>query len=148
MSEKIEVKVINLSTNPLPAYAKEGDAGCDIRAHLLENVVIPAGEWRMIPTGIKVELPTGTEIQVRPRSGLARKHGITIINGIGTIDCGYRGEIGVTLINFSKTPFTVSNGERIAQMVVSNVSQIVWKSSEILSESERGGNGWGSSGRN
>ena len=145
--EKIEVKVINLSDNPLPTYAKKGDAGCDVRAHLAEAVVIPPSQWRIIPTGLKLELPEGTEVQIRPRSGLACKQGITMINGIGTIDCGYRGELGVALINFSDKPFTISNGDRIAQLVVSKVYQIAWKPSEALSESERGSEGFGSTGR-
>ena len=132
----------------LPAYQTPQSAGMDLRAALPEGepVIIPAGEFRMIPAGIAIALPAGYEAQVRPRSGLAAKHGITCLNTPGTVDADYRGEIRVNLINHSSAPFTVNRGERIAQMVIAPVMQAEWELAETLDETERGEGGFGSTG--
>ena len=121
------VKVINKSDNELPSYETIGSAGCDIRAHIKEKTVIYPGQIIIINTGLYVEIPIGYEIQIRPRSGLAACHGITVLNTPGTIDADYRGEIGVILINHSDDPFDVLNGERIGQLVLNKVRQIQWE---------------------
>lgn len=142
----MRVKIVNRSGLELPAYASEGAAGMDVRAALKEPAVIGAGERMMVPTGLHIQLPEGYECQVRPRSGLALKKGISVVNTPGTIDADYRGEIGVILINLSKEPVTISPGERIAQLVVSQYTRIQWEPAESLSETERGDGGFGHTG--
>ena len=144
------IRIYNKSTNPLPAYASANAAGMDLRADLSEPVVLQPLERKLIPTGLYIELPTDCEAQVRPRSGLALKHGITVLNTPGTIDADYRGEIGVILVNLSNEPFTVNPGERIAQMVVAKFQQeelVEVAKLEDLSDTERGAGGFGHSGK-
>ena len=131
---------------PLPAYATEGSAGLDLLAAVEADVVLEPGERRLIPSGIAIALPHGLDAQVRPRSGLALKHGVTVLNAPGTIDPDYRGEIGVILINLGREPFTVSRGSRIAQLVVAPHEQIAWRQAEVLAETARGEGGFGSTG--
>ncbi|MFZ8836593.1 MAG: dUTP diphosphatase [Flavobacteriales bacterium] len=140
------VFIKNLSGHALPDYATLASAGMDVRAHIAEPIMLEPGEHRLIPTGLYVALPHGTELQVRPRSGLAFKHGVTVLNAPGTIDADYRGEIGVLLINHGKSSFTVENGERIAQLVLARYERIAWKETENLPESDRGTGGFGSTG--
>jgi len=142
----MKVKVINHSKNDLPKYETLFSAGMDIRANLGESVRLNPLERRLIPTGIFLEIPHGFECQVRPRSGLALKKGITVLNSPGTIDADYRGEIGVILINLSDEAFEVENGERIAQLLFSRIEQIEFEQVENLSETERGSGGFGSTG--
>ena len=144
----MEIKIINLSSNPLPAYATNASAGVDLRANLAEPVTLMPLERRLIPTGLKIALPVGYEAQIRPRSGLALKSGITVLNTPGTIDADYRGEIGVILINLSSEPFTINNGERICQMVIARHEQAEWTLVESLDDTERGDGGFGHSGKN
>ena len=143
----MEVKIINKSHHPLPAYATELSAGMDIRANLTEPVVLKPLERKLIPTGLYIALPEGYEAQMRPRSGLALKHGITLLNTPGTIDVDYRGEIGIILVNLSSEPFVIEDGERIAQMVIARHEQAVWQEVEVLDETERGAGGFGHTGR-
>ena len=143
----MKVKIVNRSPYPLPAYATALSAGMDLRADLQEPLVLGTLERAMVPTGLYIELPAGFEAQIRPRSGLAAKHGISIVNAPGTIDADYRGEIRVILVNLSNEPFTVEPGERIAQMVVARHEQVEWESVEALSESGRGSGGFGSTGK-
>ncbi len=131
---------------PLPAYATEHSAGMDLLAAVENDVILQPGERQLIPSGIAIALPAGSEAQVRPRSGLALKHGITVLNAPGTIDADYRGEVGVILINLGQEPFTVSRGNRIAQMVIAPHYRAVWQPVEKLSVSTRGGGGFGSTG--
>lgn len=144
----MEVKIVNRSKYPTPEYATSQSAGVDLRASIDEPVVLSSLERAMVPTGIYIELPDGYEAQIRPRSGLAAKHGISIVNAPGTIDADYRGEIKVVLVNLSKEDFVINPGERIAQMVVAKYEKVVWKEVETLSESERGAGGFGSTGKN
>ena len=144
----MEIQIINKSKHQLPSYATELSAGMDIRANLTEPVVLKPLERKLIPTGLYIALPEGYEAQMRPRSGLALKHGITLLNTPGTIDADYRGEIGVILVNLSSEPFTVNDGERICQMVIATYSQISWKPVEVLDDTERGTGGFGHTGRN
>lgn len=146
MKEKINIKVINNSNYELPKYATELSAGVDLRANLTESKEIGTLERCLIPTGLKIALPEGYEAQIRPRSGLALKHGITVLNTPGTIDADYRGEIGVVLINLSDTPFTINPGERIAQMVIARYEQVQFTEVDFLEESERGEGGFGHTG--
>ena len=144
------IRIYNKSNNPLPAYASVNAAGMDLRADLAEPVVLQPLERRLIPTGLFIELPQDCEAQVRPRSGLALKHGITVLNTPGTIDADYRGEVGVILVNLSNEPFTVNPGERIAQMVISKFVQETFEevaALEDLSVTERGAGGFGHSGK-
>ena len=144
------MKIYNKSANPLPAYASPNAAGMDLRADLSEPVVLQPLERKLIPTGLFIELPPDCEAQVRPRSGLALKHGITVLNSPGTIDADYRGEIGVILVNLSQEPFEIQPGERIAQMVVSRFRQeelVKVESLDDLSDTERGAGGFGHSGK-
>ena len=143
----MKVQIINKSHHPLPSYATALSAGMDIRANLQEPVVIRPMERILIPTGLYIALPEGYEAQMRPRSGLALKHGITLLNTPGTIDADYRGEIGIILINLSSEPFTVNDGERICQMVITTHSQVVWEPVETLNDTERGAGGFGHTGR-
>ena len=142
----IELKLVTKSGN-IPAYETEGSAGMDLKAVLNEPVILAPGERRLIPTGLFIELPQGYEAQVRARSGLAIKHGITLINCVGTIDSDYRGEIQVPLVNLGQEDFEIKNGERIAQMVIAKYEQISWKITDELSETERGAGGFGHTGR-
>ena len=143
----MKVQIINKSKHPLPAYATEMSAGMDLRANLSEPVVLKPLERCLIPTGLFIALPAGYEAQVRPRSGLAAKHGLTVLNSPGTIDADYRGEVKVILANLSDTPFTIEPGERIAQLVVARHERVEWVESEVLSETERGAGGFGSTGK-
>ena len=142
----MEIKIINKSHHPLPAYATPLSAGMDIRANLSEPITLQPMERRLIPTGLHIALPQGYEAQMRPRSGLALKHGITLLNTPGTIDADYRGEIGIILINLSTEPFTVNDGERIAQMVIARHEQAAWLPTDSLDETERGDGGFGHTG--
>ncbi|WP_395626416.1 dUTP diphosphatase [Daejeonella sp.] len=140
------IKIINTSNHPLPAYETLASAGMDLRANINEQIVLKAMERKLVPTGLFMELPLGFEAQIRPRSGLALKHGITVLNSPGTIDADYRGEIKILLINFSDTDFQINNGDRIAQMIISKHEQIAWESVETLSETPRGAGGYGHTG--
>ena len=142
----VKVKIINKSENPLPQYSTKSSAGMDLRANLSESVLLKPLERKLIPTGIFIELPDGYECQIRPRSGLALKTGITVLNTPGTIDADYRGEIGIILVNLSSEPFVVNNGDRICQMVVARHSTVEWESVEVLEESERSSGGFGHTG--
>ncbi|MES2389235.1 MAG: dUTP diphosphatase [Bacteroidota bacterium] len=141
------VKVINTSGHALPEYATALSAGLDLRASLPEPITLQSLQRALIPTGLRIELPPGLEAQIRPRSGLALKHGLTVLNSPGTVDADYRGEIKVLLVNLSAEPFTVQNGERIAQMVIARHESIQWHETEALGETERGTGGYGSTGR-
>ena len=143
----MKVKIVNNSRFALPEYQTPLSAGLDIRANLGESVTLGPLERAMIPTGLYVELPEGCEMLIRPRSGLAAKHGITVLNSPGTIDADYRGEIKVILVNLSNEPFTIEAGERIAQMIVARYEQIEWQAVEELSSTERGAGGFGSTGK-
>ena len=143
----MKCRIMNKSGNPLPAYATEASAGMDLRADIAEPMEIKPLQRVMVPTGIYIALPEGTEAQVRPRSGLAAKHGVTVLNSPGTIDADYRGEIRVILVNLSDEPFTVNPGERIAQMVVARYEQVQWEEVAELDGTERGEGGFGSTGR-
>ncbi len=143
----MKVKIVNKSRFALPEYQTPLSAGLDIRANLDEPVTLQPLERAMIPTGLYVELPEGCEMQIRPRSGLAAKHGVTVLNSPGTIDADYRGEIKVILVNLSNEPFTIEAGERIAQMIVARYEQIEWEAAEELSSTERGAGGFGSTGK-
>ena len=142
----IQVKVINKGKQPLPAYATEQSAGMDLRADVEQPVTLKPLERRLIPTGLHIALPQGYEAQVRPRSGLALKHGITVLNTPGTIDADYRGEIGVVLVNLSNEDFVVNPGERVAQMVIAQYEQAVLQTVDTLDETERGEGGYGHTG--
>lgn len=141
------IKVINKSSNELPAYESATAAGMDLRAFLTEDLILGPGERLLVPTGIYLELPVGIEAQIRPRSGLAYKHGISILNSPGTIDPDYRGELKVLLVNFSAEPFTIVTGDRIAQMVIARYEHIGWEAVEVLSETIRGEGGYGHTGK-
>ena len=143
----VKVKIVNKGRQQLPAYATLQSAGMDLRANIEEPIELQPLERRLIPTGLFMALPDGYEAQVRPRSGLALKHGITVLNTPGTIDADYRGEVGVVLVNLSNTSFTIEPGERIAQMVIAKYEQATLEEVEILDETERGAGGYGHSGR-
>ena len=140
------VKVINKGHQPLPAYATEMSAGMDLRANLEEPVTLQPMERKLIPTGLYIALPVGHEAQIRPRSGLALKHGVTVLNTPGTVDADYRGEAKVLLVNLSDVPFVVNDGERIAQMIVAKYEQVEFVEVEQLDETERGAGGYGHTG--
>jgi len=142
----IAVPLINTGRHPMPAYATAHSAGVDLRANLDSPVVLAPGQRALVPTGLHLELPEGTEAQIRPRSGLAFKHGITVLNSPGTIDADYRGEVGVLLINLGQEPFTVNDGDRIAQMVVAPYLRVSFTESADLRGSERGAGGFGHTG--
>jgi len=142
----MQIKVVNNSGHDLPQYATPQSAGMDLRAHLEAPVTLHPMERRLIPTGLYISLPPGYEAQVRPRSGLALKHGITVLNAPGTIDADYRGEVGVVLVNLSQQDFVVNDGERIAQMVVARYEQAQFVSVSELDETERGAGGYGHTG--
>lgn len=141
-----KVKVINRSSNPLPQYESTQAVGLDVRADTSEMMVIKPLERVMVPTGLYFEIPAGYEIQVRPRSGLAAKHGITVLNSPGTIDPDYRGELKVILVNLSNEPFEMQPGERVAQLVFARYQQLEWQEARELNETERGAGGFGSTG--
>ena len=143
----MKVRIVNKSTLELPAYSTPLSAGMDLRADIDEPITLGSLEKAMVPTGLHIELPDGYEAQVRPRSGLAAKHGITVLNSPGTIDADYRGEIKVILVNLSKEPFVINRGERIAQMVIARYEKIEWEQVCELSDSERGEGGFGSTGK-
>jgi dUTP pyrophosphatase len=142
----MKVEIINRSKHALPAYATDLSAGMDLRANLDEPIVLKPLERTLVPTGLFMALPAGYEAQVRPRSGLAIKKGITVLNSPGTIDADYRGEVCVILVNLSSEPFTIADGERIAQMVIARHEQIEWQPVEVLGETERGAGGFGHTG--
>lgn len=141
------VKVINKSKNKLPQYETIHSAGVDIRADIDEAITVMPLERVMVPTGLFVEIPSGYEIQVRPRSGLAAKYGITVLNSPGTIDADYRGEIKIILVNLSSTPYVLNPEERVAQLVLAQYEQIEWQTASELSETDRGAGGFGSTGK-
>lgn len=141
------VKIINKSSFPLPGYETEAAAGMDLRANISEPIVLKTLERKLIDTGIFIELPIGYEAQIRPRSGLAFKHGISIVNAPGTIDADYRGEIKILLINLSTEEFTINSGDRIAQMVVAKHEKVEWDAAENLSDTLRGAGGYGHTGK-
>ena len=143
----MKIKIINKSHHPMPAYATPQSAGMDIRANLTEPVELKPFERKLIPTGLYIALPAGYEAQLRPRSGLALKHGLTLLNTPGTIDADYRGEIGVILVNLSTEPFTIADGERICQMVIATHAHVEWEAVETLDETERGAGGFGHTGK-
>ena len=140
------VKVINKSGNPLPAYATALSAGLDVRADNAEPIVLAPMDRAMVPTGLFLEIPAGYEVQVRPRSGLAAKRGVTVLNAPGTIDADYRGEVCVILVNLGTEPFTIERGERIAQLILARHETIEWEECAELAGSERGAGGFGSTG--
>jgi len=142
------VRIVNKSNNPLPEYSTGMSAGMDVRAFLNEPEVLKPLERKLIPTGLYIELPKGFEAQIRPRSGLAIKKGITVLNTPGTIDADYRGEIRVILVNLSNEDFTIENGERICQMVIAAHETVEWNLTEELNETERGAGGFGHTGKN
>ena len=143
----MKVRVINRSKHPLPEYATAAAAGMDLRANLDSPIVLKSLERTLVPTGLFLELPVGSEAQIRPRSGLAFKNGLTVLNSPGTIDADYRGEVKVILVNLSKEDFTINDGERIAQMVIAKHEQAEWVEVQELQESDRGAGGFGSTGK-
>ncbi len=143
----MDIQIVNRSNNPLPEFATLDSAGMDLRAHLEAPVTLQPGERRLIPTGLHIALPQGLEAQVRPRSGLAYKHGVTVLNSPGTIDADYRGDVGVILINHGQEAFTVAPGDRIAQLVVARYERYAWTPVEALDETARGAGGFGHSGQ-
>ncbi len=142
----MKIKIINKSSHALPSYETDASAGMDLRANIEKNITLAPMERAIVATGLFVELPLGYEAQVRPRSGLAIKHGISVLNSPGTIDADYRGEIGVILVNLSQVSFTIEKGARIAQLVIARHERAEWIHVEELSETARGGNGFGSTG--
>lgn len=143
----MKVQIVNRSPYPCPAYATEQSAGMDLKANLTEPVVLQPLQRTLVPTGLFIALPKGYEAQVRPRSGLAIKHGITVLNTPGTVDADYRGEVCVILVNLSQEPFEIVPGERIAQMVIARHEQVEWEQVEVLDETRRGAGGFGSTGK-
>lgn len=145
----IYVKIINRSHHPMPEYATPGASGMDVRAYLPDKpIVLGSLERALVPTGLRIQLPRDYECQIRPRSGLAIKHGISLVNTPGTVDSDYRGEIGVILVNLSNEPFTVNDGERICQMVITRYTRVTWEPVERLDETERGDGAFGHTGVN
>ena len=143
----MKIKIVNKSKHALPQYETSQSAGMDLRANISESIVLMPGERRLVPTGIFIALPVGLEAQIRPRSGLALKYGVTVLNSPGTIDADYRGEICVVLINHSDNAFTITDGERIAQMVIARHEQAEWNEVDTLDETERGAGGFGHTGK-
>lgn len=142
----VKVKVVNIGRQPLPEYATSQSAGLDLRANIESPITLKPLERRLIPTGLRIALPEGYEAQVRPRSGLALKHGITVLNTPGTIDADYRGELMVLLVNLSNEDFVINEGERIAQMIIAKYETVAWEPAEVLDETERGEGGYGHTG--
>ena len=143
----MKINIINKSSHDLPSYETIASAGMDLRAHIEQDIILKPLERSIIPTGLFMALPVGYEAQVRPRSGLAAKYGLTVLNSPGTIDADYRGEIGVILVNLSNADFTIKNGERVAQMVIAKHERAKWNLVQSLSETSRGTGGFGSTGR-
>lgn len=143
----MKIKIVNRSHHALPQYATALSAGLDLRANLEEDITLQPMERRLVPTGLSIALPEGYEAQVRPRSGLALKHGITLLNTPGTIDADYRGDIGVIMVNLSDTPFNIADGDRIAQLVIARYEQAEWEAVEALDSTERGDGGFGHTGK-
>lgn len=143
----MKVRIVNRSKYPAPAYATVNSAGVDLKADIEEPLTLAPLQRAMVPTGLYIALPEGTEAQIRPRSGLAAKHGISVLNSPGTVDADYRGEIKVILVNLSNEPFVINPGERIAQMVVARYEKVEWDEVECLDDTERGAGGFGSTGR-
>ena len=143
----MKINIINKSSHDLPSYETIASAGMDLRAHIEQDIILKPLERSIIPTGLFMALPVGYEAQVRPRSGLAAKYGLTVLNSPGTIDADYRGEIGVILVNLSNADFTIKNGERVAQMVIAKHERTKWNPVQSLSETSRGAGGFGSTGR-
>lgn len=143
----MKIKIVNRSHHALPQYATALSAGLDLRANLEKGITLQPMERRLVPTGLSIALPEGYEAQVRPRSGLALKHGITLLNTPGTIDADYRGEIGVIMVNLSDTPFNIADGDRIAQLVIARYEQAEWEAVEALDSTERGDGGFGHTGK-
>jgi dUTP pyrophosphatase len=143
----MKIGILNKSKNPHPEYKTPGSSGLDLRASILKSITLRPGKRVVVPTGIYIELPKNLEAQIRPRSGLALKHGITVLNTPGTIDSDYRGEILVILINLSQEEFKINNGERIAQLVIGRVERIIWDEITLLEKTERGKGGFGSTGK-
>jgi dUTP pyrophosphatase len=148
MNDYMEVKIINRSGNPLPSYSTSHSAGMDVRAFLPEDIILKPLERKLVPTGLYLEIPEGFEAQIRPRSGLAIRHGITVLNTPGTIDADYRGEVCIILVNLSSEEFTVKNGDRICQMIIASHEKVDWKLTEDLETSGRGDGGFGHTGKN
>lgn len=144
--DRIKVKIVNRSGHELPTYETPSSAGMDVRAALKEPVTLQPLERALIPTGLRIQLPRGYECQMRPRSGLALKHGISLVNTPGTVDADYRGEIGAIVINLSNEPFTINDGERICQMVITNYTHVEWEPAERLDETVRGDGAFGHTG--
>ncbi len=144
----MEVRIVNKSQNPLPAYSTEHSSGVDLRAYLEEDIILKPLERKLIPTGLYISLPEGTEAQIRPRSGLAIKNGISVLNSPGTIDADYRGEVKIILINLSNEDFVISNGDRICQMIIAKYEKVSFSLVEELDETVRGEGGFGHSGIN
>lgn len=145
-TKNMQIRIINKSNHALPHYETMASAGMDLRANISESITLKSMERAIVPTGLFIELPIGFEAQVRPRSGLAAKKGITVLNAPGTVDADYRGEIGVILINLSRDSFTIENGERIAQLIIAKHERAVWIETELLTETTRGEGGFGSTG--
>ena len=143
----MKINIINKSSHDLPSYETIASAGMDLRAHIEQDIILKPLERSIVPTGLYMALPLGYEAQVRPRSGLAAKYGLTVLNSPGTIDSDYRGEIGVILVNLSNADFTIKNGERVAQMVIAKHEHAKWNPVQSLSETSRGAGGFGSTGR-
>lgn len=143
----MKVQIINKSAYPTPTYATEKSAGMDLKANITESIILKPLERALVPTGLYMALPDGTEAQVRPRSGLAAKYGISVLNAPGTIDADYRGEVKVILVNLSNDEFVINPGERIAQLVVAKYEKVEWDEVEVLDETDRGEGGFGSTGR-
>lgn len=143
----MKVKIINKSSHPLPEYATEYSAGLDLRADIQDDIILAPLQRILVPTGLYLELPKGYEAQIRPRSGLALKHGLTVLNSPGTIDADYRGEIRVILVNLSNESFTIKNGERICQMVIAAHAQVEWIEVNEINETDRGAGGFGHTGK-
>jgi dUTP pyrophosphatase len=143
----MKVKIVNKSKHALPSYSTPLSAGMDIRANIDESIILNPGERILIPTGLYIALPQGYEAQMRPRSGLALKNGISLVNTPGTIDADYRGEIGVIVINFSKEPFTINDGDRVAQMIIKKHESVEWNVCDTLDETNRGEGGFGHTGK-
>ena len=143
----MKIDIINKSSHDLPSYETIASAGMDLRAHIEQDIILKPLERSIVPTGLFMALPVGYEAQVRPRSGLAAKYGLTVLNSPGTIDADYRGEIGVILVNLSNVDFTIKNGERVAQMVIAKHERAKWNLVQSLSETSRGAGGFGSTGR-
>lgn len=146
--DTLKVKIINKSHHPLPAYATPGSSGMDVRAFLNHPIVLQPLERVLVPTGLYLQLPRGYECQIRPRSGMSLKHGITIANTPGTVDSDYRGEVGIIVINLSKEPFVINDGERICQMVITKYDRVEWEQVERIDETVRGDGAFGHSGVN